>query len=96
MKIEVTFGISAVELLRFNFDLLDEICYGIFNMASDNEFGDEISEAVLDICNDDSNHANWISEYITYNEADLMAVDTIQERNNDIVINYQIPVTLNV
>lgn len=96
MEFYATFAISAVELLRYNFDILDEICYGIFNMASDNELGDEISEAVLNICNDDSNKANRLYKYITYNEDDLMAVDTRQVTNADIMIEYQIPVTLNI
>jgi hypothetical protein len=96
MEFYATFTISAVELLRYDFDLLSEICYGIFNMAADNELGDEISEAVLNICNDDSNQANRLSGYITYSEDDLIAVDTRQVTNADIMVEYQIPVTLNV
>lgn len=95
VNIDVNFSIPALEFFE-NWDLGDEICYSIYSMADDNEFGDELSEAILDICGNDYNHASWIFSYITYKSSDLKAIEARRWRDNDFDIVYTIPVAIDI
>ena len=95
MELTVTFSISALEVFE-NWDLEYEICYALYCMADDNNFGDSVSEAILDICGNDYDRCTKLYNHISYNPQDLKAVNVHRYNDRDLVINYSIPVTFNI
>ena len=90
MTVDVTFSVYALEVF-YNWELYNEVTYSLYCAAEDGELGD-ISQRVLDVGGKDGGK---LGQYIEYDERDLY-VSNVEMQGKDAVIEYTIPVTINL
>ena len=90
MTVDVTFGVFALEVF-YNWELYNEVTYALYCAASDGRLGD-ISQLVLDVGGKDGRK---LGQYIDYDESAL-SVSNVEMQGNDAIIEYTIPVTINL